>query len=205
MLSSGIYPSSIVSAAEIQYSINGDATDIRLLVYKQGALQLFGHNHVISSANVHGEIIRNTNNIEKSRFNITLPVQDLIVDRPEDRKRSGDAFDNAVDDEASQSTRTNLLGQQLLDVRNYPKILIQGGIRMNDDHAISHISITIKGKVKQYRVPVVLQFTGSTVTARGRFTARQTDFAIQPMTLLGGLLAVKDEFDVIFNIRADND
>jgi hypothetical protein len=202
---SGIYSSAIVSATEINYSIDSDATDIRLLVYKQGALQLFGHNHVVRSLNVHGEISRNTTNIDQSSFKLILPVHYLVVDRPEDRKRSGDAFDNTVDDEAAQSTRTNLLGQQLLDAKNYPEIQIKGGIRMNNNNAVCHISITIKGRVKQYRVPVVLQITENAVTARGRFTARQTDFTIQPMTLLGGLLAVKDEFDVIFNIRADSD
>ena len=49
LLLSGIYSSSVVYATEIQYSVDSDATDIRLLVYKQGALQLFGHNHVIRS------------------------------------------------------------------------------------------------------------------------------------------------------------
>jgi hypothetical protein len=205
LLLSGIYSSALVSATEIHYSIDSGATDIRLLIYKQGALQLFGHNHVIRSLNVHGQVSRNTTDFDRSHFKLTLPVQDFVVDRPEDRQRSGDAFDNTVDDEAAQSTRTNLLSQQLLDVRNYPHILVKGGMQLHDGHAISHVSISIKGRVKQYRVPVVFQVTDSAVMARGRFTVRQTDFAIQPMTLFGGLLAVKDEFDVIFTIRADKD
>ncbi len=205
LLLSAIYYCSSVEAADLHYAIDGRHADIRLLVYKRGALQLFGHNHVIRITGLTGEIMRDTEDIERSSISLTIPVHDLAVDRPEDRKRSGDAFANAVDNETSLATRKNMLGPQLLDARHYPQIHIQGRISTAHHATVSHITVSIKGRLQQYIVPVDIRLTDSVITARGRFTARQSDFGMQPMSLLGGLLAVRDDFDVLFNIQANAD
>jgi polyisoprenoid-binding protein YceI len=192
-------------AAEVQYTITDQGTDIRLLVYKQGALQLFGHNHVIRSLNSQGKIILDTVIHEKSSFHLSIPVAKLVVDQPEDRIRSGAAFANRVDTEAAQATRVNLMGQRLLHASVYPDILIAGGISDFQQSSQVRISITIKGLKRDYHVPVDLLVTDNILITQGRFTVRQSDFALQPMSLMGGLLSVRDDVDVVFKIRAEAD
>ena len=194
-----------IAAAQTRYSLNAGHTDIRFLVYKQGALQVFGYNHVISASNTRGTVIYDTIDHRKSFFSLDIPVTGLLVDRPEDRQRTGAPFSGEIDTDAAQATRANLFGEKILHAQAYPYIRVSGRIATLDRReriAVVHIRITIKGYDHDYQVPVQLQLSGEALIAHGSFTVRQSDFAIEPLALLGGLLAVRDDVDVVFHIHA---
>ncbi len=198
-----VFPAT-VSAQETHYTIDGKGSDMRLLVYKQGVMKWLGHNHVISSSAIGGKIIHNTEEWEKSHFRLRFSVRQFVVDRFLDRQRSGPAFHNKIDDEIALSTRRNMLSQQQLDAQQYPDILVSGKISSNN-RALTNIVISLKGRQKKISVPLSLLITDKVLTASGRFSIMQTDFGIQPMSLFGGLLAVRDQVEVVFNIKAEKE
>src|ERR1044071_10094644 len=79
-------------AQERVFAIDPAASDLHWLTYKAGSLQRLGHNHVIAVGRPHGTVTVNTAALSKSRFDITIPVEGLVVDNPELRKALGPDF-----------------------------------------------------------------------------------------------------------------
>jgi len=189
-----------VQAEKQHYSIDAQKSYIRLLVYKKGALQFFGHNHVISHSKIQGDVVRNTSNIDRSRFIINLAVNQFTVDDKAERQKSGDAFSLDIDSEDAQATKNNMLRAEVLDSENYPDIIIRGAIGRDAGQYIAHADINIKGVARKYSLPIDLVFSDDSMTCKGSFSVKQSDFGIQPFSLLGGMLAVQDSLDVVFSI-----
>ena len=49
--------------------------------------------------------------------------------------------------------------------------------------------------------PVAVKIDGATLTAAGKFSIKQTDFGIKPISV-GGVVKVKDELTITFTITA---
>ena len=62
-------------------------------------------------------------------------------------------------------------------------------------------SLTIRDVKRPARVPVHVEFAGNTITVTGRFSVKQTDYGIKPITV-AGVVAVKDALDIRFSIVA---
>lgn len=192
-----------VKAEELNYVLDKNLSSIRVLVYKQGALQWFGHNHVISHSRLEGELKRNTANNLDNAFTLALAVTDFIVDDAQQRILSGDAFLSPVDSEDAQATRENMLSQSMLDEKRFNKIEISGSIAsIASSQPVAHININIKGVSKHLSVPIQLQLSDTKMTSRGRFSVKQSDFKIEPFSLMGGMLAVQDQVDIVFDLAA---
>lgn len=189
-----------VQAVEKHYLVDADHSSVYVLVYKEGALQLLGHNHVMSHSKVRGKVVRDTINIEKNRFILEMSVNQFIVDDKDSRQKSGDAFTSSIDSEDALATRDNMLRTEVLDSENHPDIVIRGYIKQDNAQYFAHADINIKGVIKKLILPIDLQFGGNSVVIKGRFSVKQTDFDIQPFSLMGGMLAVQDSMDIIFDI-----
>ena len=62
--------------------------------------------------------------------------------------------------------------------------------------------LTLHGVTRQQPVAVRLFVTGDIVRAQGEATVRQSDYGIRPITVAGGMLKVKDELKLTFDIVA---
>jgi len=100
-----------------------------------------------------------------------------------------------VDDEARAGTRANLL--KALDATAHAEVVVrtlqqigEGGQRPVE------AEITLHGVTR--RQWFVVEVDGR--RARGQVVVRQSDFGIQPFTVLGGLLAVQDALVVQFEL-----
>ena len=56
------------------FKIAEEKSEIRVLVYKAGALSAIAHNHVMTIEEIKGEIIVDTENFDKSSFKARIPV-----------------------------------------------------------------------------------------------------------------------------------
>ncbi|WP_394511207.1 YceI family protein [Roseateles sp. DXS20W] len=164
------------------------ASALRVLVYRGGTAARLGHNHVLQAADLRvdwpaaGPVLR-------------FRLDALAVDPPALRARLGDAFASAVDDDARAGTRANLL--KALDAGAHPEVVVrtlqqvgEGGRRAVE------AEITLHGVSR--RQWFVAEVDGP--RARGEVVVRQSDFGIQPFTVLGGLLAVQDALLVQFEL-----
>ena len=185
-----------------QYRVIPDRSELRLLVYRSGALAKFGHNHVISSQAIEGTVYV-ADNPENSFFTLSLPVQDFEVDRPELRSEEGDDFSGSVDEKAIQGTRKNMLGKSMLDAASYPEIrLASRKISGELPELLLTVDVQIRDQVSQLQVPIAVAIDMGHLTATGRFSFDQTAVGIKPFKAMLGALRVRDTVDVKFSITA---
>jgi hypothetical protein len=191
----------VVRAARL-YRVVPDRSELRLLVYRSGALAMFGHNHVISSQAIDGSVYVGESP-ESSFFMLKLPVQDFEVDRPELRNEEGDDFSSSMDEKAIQGTRKNMLGESMMDAANYPEIhLASRHISGALPKLLLTVDVQIRDQVSQLQVPVEVVINMGHLTATGSFSFDQTAVGLKPFRAMLGALRVRDTVDVKFSITA---
>lgn len=166
----------------------GGGNALRILVFRGGAAARLGHNHVLRAADLHVD------------WAAAGPVLSFRLDRldidPQDlRAERGPAFSSAVDDEARAGTRANLL--KALDGAAHPEVVVRTLRQVGEgDRRAVEAEITLHGVTRRQWFVAEL----GAGRARGEVVIRQSDFGIQPFTVLGGLLAVQDALVVQFDL-----
>jgi hypothetical protein len=184
-----------------RYIVDAQASEIRLLVYRDGPMARFGHNHVLQGI-VHGEI-RVAELAADSVFRIDIPVDALQVDPPAARAEEGPEFAASVSDPARQGTRENLLGPDVLAAALYPLIRIESlslsGPRWNP---VVKANVTLRG------VQTPIEFSAAVLEQRdslmviASFPLSQSSLGLKPFSVLGGAISVQDRIDVRMRLVA---
>lgn len=195
----------VVPAAELpqtvqRYAIDAAATTLHILVYRGGTLARLGHNHVISSRNVHGSVWHGQS-LQSSGFAITVPVNTLIVDDNAARAAEGEDFPLNVTEDAKQGTKANMLRDTLLDGARYPDITITS-VRVDGNPQTPQVlaALRIKDQTRQVVVPVRLLQVEGNLHIEGEFAIQQTDFGITPLSVAMGALLVQDTLRIKFKL-----
>lgn len=185
-----------------RFLIDPAASTVHILVYRGGTLARLGHNHVISSNQIHGEIWRGTT-LRDSGFSLRVPVGDLIVDDEAARAAEGEDFPLNISEDARQGTTANMLRETLLDGAHYPEIsLTSSSLGGSFDAPVVQVNLRIKDQTRLVTLPVTLTTTGDSLRARGRFDIRQSDFGITPLSVAMGALTVQDRITIKFDLLA---
>jgi len=184
-----------------RYAVQSAQSEIRLLVYRAGALARFGHNHVIVGP-ARGEIWAGRTAAE-SGFLLEIPVDSLSVDPVAARAEEGEAFAAEVSAEAREGTREHMLGKEVLDAQRYPVIRVESvalsGPRWNPSVVVRAM---LRGATRELRFPAAVVEQGDRLTVIASFTFRQSDFGMEPYSALGGGLRVADEVGVRIRLVA---
>ena len=197
--STGVQP---IPAGAREFKISPDESLLQILVYRGGAMSRLGHNHVIASHQLSGSVYM-TGDPLATRFDISVPVNELTVDEPALREAAGADFPPAVPQSARDGTRTNLLSPALLDGANYPSIRLRAtDIKAVDAGFDAGVELTLKGTAHQLRVPVQLERRDGGIVARGEFPLRQSELGLKPFSVAMGTLVVLDEMHIRFEITA---
>ena len=185
------------------YNVDPDASDIYVQVFRGGTLARLGHNHVMSSKELSGKIWMHTD-LERSGFELGLPVATLAVDDRRARVAAGPEFPGEIPEDDREGTRKNMLRAEVLDAEHHPRIelrsvRITGSIRQ----AQIRTRVTIKGATRDVTVPAVVEIAGKRLTAAGQFDILQTDFGIKPFSIGMGALEVQDRLHIVFRVVAN--
>jgi polyisoprenoid-binding protein YceI len=185
-----------------EYAVVGEESLLQILVYRGGAMARLGHNHVIASHQLSGTVFVADDPLQ-SRFDVSIPVNELTVDEPAMREMAGADFPPGVPQSARDGTRKNMLSEALLDGEKYPSIRL----RATDVVAAAEgfdvgVEITIKDQVRNVRVPVTLVRKDGAVVARGEFPLKQSDLGFKPFSVAMGTLVVIDEMHIHFEVVA---
>lgn len=184
------------------YKISAEDSDIRLLIYRTGALARLGHNHVISVGELQGTVTVHPN-LEESSMEIEIAVDQLIVDDSALRKEEGEEFSSDPSESAINGTRDNMLGEQVLDVGQYPSIRITSGGPIGDPEEFTlNLSMEILGRVIEFSVPVSLQIGEDELTVSGELRISHEQLGMQPFSVMMGAIEVADEMDLKYRLRA---
>jgi polyisoprenoid-binding protein YceI len=193
---------SAAPAGAHEYSVVAEESLLQILVYRGGAMARLGHNHVIASHQLSGKVFVADDPLQ-SRFDISIPVNELTIDEPAMREMAGPDFPPGVPQTARDGTRKNMLSEALLDGEKYPAIRL----RATDVVAAAEgfdvgVEITIKDQVRSVRVPVTLDRKEGALVARGEFPLKQSDLGFKPFSVAMGTLVVLDEMHIHFELVA---
>jgi polyisoprenoid-binding protein YceI len=191
------------ASAEEAYRINAAETDIHWLIYRAGAFARFGHNHVIAARDLTGRATVAPDDLAASRFELEIPVMGLVVDDPALRAGLGEEFASVPSADDVAGTRSNMLGERVLQADRYPSIRVSGtGPISSPEGQVIDVTIELLGKRVMRRVPTAFTLSGDTLEARGEFTLTHADLGLQPFSVMGGALQVGDKIDFKYRIRA---
>jgi polyisoprenoid-binding protein YceI len=178
-----------------RYIVDSEASEIRLLVYRDGPMARFGHNHVMTGQ-VRGEFSV-SDTAAASGFQIEIPVASLEVDAPAARAEEGAQFAAPVSDQARKGTRDNMLGADVLDADHFALIRIESdallGPRWNPGVTAR---ITLRSNTSEVKFPAAVFEQPGALTVIASFQVRQSDLGLKPFSVLGGAIRVGDSIDV---------
>jgi hypothetical protein len=185
-----------------RYRVVTGESEVRVLVYRDGPMARLGHNHVIRSLDLTGDILIG-DQADEPRFSLVLPVASFSVDDTALRLEEGADFPGAVDEEAISGTRSNMLSEALLDGTRYHEIrIVSRKVTGTAPDYIVTVAVEVKGQMHDLQVPVRVERTAQELRATGAFTVTHEQLGLTPFTVMGGLLSVKDEIKLRFRIVA---
>jgi polyisoprenoid-binding protein YceI len=142
---------------------------------RAGFFSFAGDNHTISAPISSGTVNESTRTVE-----LTINAAGMRV------------LDPQLSPAKRAQVQQRMLGAEVLDVAHYPESAnadAHGGLKI-------HGELTLRGRTH----PVDVIASGSGDHYRGSARFRQTEFGIQPITIAGGAVKVKDELKIEFEI-----
>ena len=184
--------------------VDTGASLLQVFVYRDGPMARLGHNHVVSTTALSGEVVLDRDG-GLSRLQLVLPVASLEVDRPELRAAAGPDFPGEVPVADREGTRQNLLGEAFLDAARYPEIRLASGLAPASgvEGAVRlAVEATVRGGSYSLEVPVTVTRDGDQLEATGEISLSHGELGLKPFSVMGGLLSVRDELRLSFRIVA---
>ena len=150
------------------YLIDPQKSEVRRLIYRDGALSTFGHNHVVSLKDFKGTVHLQPK-LGQSRVELEIPVDRLIVDDAALRRLEGEDFANQPSKDDIAATRTNMLGDALLNAKQFPTIKVTGTSGPVDakNSAMLDLSVQLVGREIKLTIPFTLKMEGDKLEASG--------------------------------------
>ncbi|HMF89655.1 MAG TPA: YceI family protein [Candidatus Angelobacter sp.] len=178
-----LVPSQNASKDKVPATNQRPGSVITIHVHKSGLFSGFGHNHTVTAP-----VTRGTIDPQGLAVQIVVLAQEMKVVDPE------------VSDKDRAQIQTDMFGPKVLDAAKFPEIKF---VSMRIE-PMSAARYHVTGKLELHGVSRELAFevTGGTERYRGQTKLKQTDFGIQPVSVAGGTIKVKDEIELEFDIRA---
>jgi polyisoprenoid-binding protein YceI len=185
------------------YRIDPKTSDVRLLVYRDGVLSTFGHNHTVSLNDFTGSI-RLQPKLAQSRVELEIPVDRLAVDDAAARGREGPDFASQPSEGDIAGTRANMLSAALLNAMQFPAIKVVGTSGPVDaaNSAMLDLTVQIVGREIKLALPATLKLEGDQLEAAGEADLSHKQLGLKPFSALLGSLRVADQMKFKYRIRA---
>ena len=202
--------SGLASQADV-HLVDATASMLRARVYRSGALARLGHDHVLDAGEVGGVVwIDAARAGERAvRAELYLALANMVVDDPQ--SRAEESFETEPDDEAREGTRRNMLAS--LDAASHPyaRVELEAVLSESVLDALGNgeevdvpatATVRVAGGAHELPLSVRVTLQDGVVVGAGEFQVRHTDFGIEPFSVMGGALSVKDEIDLKFRVTA---
>jgi hypothetical protein len=177
------------------------ASQIRIHVFRAGRYARLGHNHVLSAPEFEGYVYWPAEGAAAARFDLAFRLDQLVFDLPEQRAALGPAFASTLSEAAIAATRTHMLGPDNMQAEQYPLVRIRSlDIAGEAPKLAARVAVDMHGQTRELQVPLNVTGLPQTVNASGALVLRQSDFGVQPYSVMGGLLAVQDDVVLEFTL-----
>jgi len=179
-------------AAAGLYRIDPAQSELRILVYRAGAMAALGHNHVIVNRSLTGWIAAPRTPAAAS-FSLSLPSAQFTLDEAALRSEEGADFEEPVADDARAGTLRNMLSPALLDAAEFPQITVRSVAITAGPVLEATVALDVAGHDSTLVVPFTVDIAGDRLTARAAFSVRQSALGLTPFSVLLGALRVEDQ------------
>ena len=182
------------------WQVTGSRLEVR--VYRDGPMQKLGHNHLITSHQLAGEIeLREP--IAASRFALRLPLDSLEVDDPAARARAGGEFAAPVPEKDREATRHNMLGERVLDASRQGEMrLTAESISGGPGNLDAQVRVSFAGTEHVVAVPLTVTIADGRLVAHAELRLTHAELGLVPFTVALGALRVRDDFEVDLTVEA---
>jgi len=184
------------------FAVDSEASIAVVRVYRDGRLAHLGHDHLVASRDIQGFILWSAEP-EARRADLYVPVEKLTVDEESLLLQYG--MENGLSDEDIEATRRNML-KETLDSSRHPFVLLRleaGPEAVGQPEVVAHI--TVNGVTRTQVLAVEIEAASDSLRVSGEFSLVQSDFGITPFSALSGLLKVRDQMDISFDLQARAD
>jgi len=159
-------------------------------VYRGGRLAKLGHDHIVSSREPRGFI-----DADKGRCDLYVALESLALDDAAQRAAAG--FESTPSESDIAGTRSNML-EKVLEADRFPFVVLR--VR-SVAQGVLEAEVSLHGVTRPMRIPAKIDSGGERIDVSGSFALNQSDFGIEPFSVLGGALTVQDRVDLTFAIR----
>lgn len=184
------------------YTIDSQASNVTVRVYRDGPLARFGHNHVIALRQLQGRVFVHQE-LSRSGFELSAPLVAMAVDQPAERMAAGSDFPGELPADAIAGTRANMLGPKLLAADQYPLLELNAvAVRGRWPDLIFTVRVSVRGNSSDVEFPARVVVNGQRLTAEGALTLAQSRLGLSPFSVLGGGLRVRDDMEIFYHLEA---
>ena len=165
-----------------------DSTGSKLIVhaFKTGLFSGFADNHEIEAPIAEGSIDE------------AAPRVKFVVE-----SRTMKVLDPQLSAEKRQVIQARMVGPEVLDVERFPKITFESTKvdRTGEGQFLVEGRLSLHGVTR----PVSVKVRSENGRYLGTCTLKQRDYGIEPISIVGGTVKVKDELKIDFDIRTATD
>lgn len=186
-----------------RYVVDPAQSDVHWLVYSAGAMARLGHNHTVAVGDLSGNVMVNSGDLAKSQFDLQFSVANLVVDDPALRSTLGERFESVPSPEDIAGTRSNMLGDRVLQAEKHPQIRLVGtgptAVAGTQELAVK---VEILGRTVDLKVPTAVTVEGDELHAKGQFELNHADLGMQPFSVMMGALQVGEKLSFSYDVTA---
>jgi hypothetical protein len=210
-------PAAAPAAQGARYRIDSAHSELRLLVYRAGAMAALGHDHVIVNRALEGWVTF-SGDAASAAFLLTVPTSGFVVDDDAARRQEGADFSEVIDADAKAGTLHNMLGPAVLDAQEHAAITVRsvsiatarGSAQaaagaQSTGGAQATVSVSVAGHESSLVVPFTVDSASGRLHAQGDFSVQQTRLGLTPFSVFLGALRVEDQLHVKLDLVAVQD
>lgn len=186
------------------FTLDPGQSTVRIYVFRGGRAAAVGHNHVLSAPRFVGFFYLPATGAANGRFDLAFRLDQLEIDNPKYRSALGSAFSSTLSPEAIKGAREHMLGANNLQADKFPFVRVHSlQITGESPKFAAKVQIEMHGQQRAMWIPLTVEGLPEHLVVAGSFVLRQTDFGVQPYSVLGGFLAVQDAVVIEFKLLGD--
>jgi polyisoprenoid-binding protein YceI len=190
----------MAQAEPTNYGFTANTSTLFVKVYKADSLASdLAHDHAIQAVGWSGKATIDPSNISACDISISVPVNNLYVDKTEIRKLAG--LEGEVSDSQRKEIQGNMLSEGQLNADKYPMITFKS---TSCSGSASNLTLkgdfTLRGKTNSVSIPVKMN-TDNGLSLKGSFPIKATEYGFQPYSAMFGAVANKDQMEIHFDIK----
>jgi hypothetical protein len=184
------------------YTIDNAESEVYWRIYRSGLFAAAAHSHVISIGELAGGVTLGSD-LAAAQWNLSFPVESLIIDDPALRARYGEEFESVPSEDDKAGTKRNMMTDRVLNGEVFTEISLSGtGLNGNLENASLPVSIQMLGRTIEQSFPASITIGADAVTVTGEYRLTHEDLGMEPFSAFGGAIAVGDEIDFTYRIHA---